>query len=51
MNKGFSPSEHPERPVKNIGAAIKRKPNELKNVLRNPIVIAAHLDKPANDDL
>ena len=51
MNKGFSPSEHPEKQIKDIGAAIKRKTKELKNVLRNPVVVAAHLDKPANDDL
>tara|TARA_B100001063_G_C16538224_1_gene439903 strand:+ start:316 stop:471 length:156 start_codon:yes stop_codon:yes gene_type:complete len=51
MNKGFSPSEHPEKQIKDIGAAIKRKTKELKNVLRNPVVVAAHLDKPVNDDL
>ena len=45
MKKGFKPTEHEEVPPKNLRAALQRRTKEFKNVLRNPIVIAAHLDK------
>ena len=45
MKKGFKPTEYEEVPPKNLRAALERRTKEFKNVLRNPIVIAAHLDK------
>lgn len=44
MKKGFAPTEHQKQPPKNLRAALARKGKELKNALRNPVVIAANLD-------
>ena len=51
MNKGFKPTEH-KKSSKNMKAQLERKTKEFKNVLRNPVVVAANLlDKSANHDV
>ena len=51
MKKGFAPTEHQKKPPKNLRAALERKGKELKNVLRNPVVIAANLDTKADSEV
>jgi len=51
MKKGFAPTPPPEKKMKNLQAALRRTTNEFKNVLRNPIVIAANLDKKQSDSV
>lgn len=49
MKKGFNPTEHKKTMPKNLKSALDRAGKELKNALRNPVVIAANLDnKPPN---
>tara|TARA_B100002019_G_C21271019_1_gene602300 strand:+ start:2829 stop:3065 length:237 start_codon:yes stop_codon:yes gene_type:complete len=51
MSKGFKPTEH-KKSSKNMKAQLERKTKEFKNVLRNPVVVAANLlDKSANHDV
>ena len=51
MSKGFKPTEHKKGPPKNMKAALDRAGKEFKNALRNPIVIAAHIDKSDTDNV
>ena len=52
MSKGFKPTEHKKGSPKNLKAQLERKTKEFKNVLRNPVVVAANLlDKSANHDV
>ena len=51
MSKGFKPTEH-KKGSKNMKAQLERKTKEFKNVLRNPVVVAANLlDKSTNHDV
>jgi len=45
MSKGFKPTEHKKPMPKNLKSALNRAGKELKNALRNPVFIAANLDK------
>tara|TARA_Y100000310_G_scaffold245665_1_gene250671 strand:+ start:367 stop:516 length:150 start_codon:yes stop_codon:yes gene_type:complete len=49
MSKGFKPTEHKKPMPKNLKSALNRAGKELKNALRNPVVIAANLDKKPSD--
>lgn len=49
MSKGFKPTEHKKPMPKNLKAALDRAGKELKNALRNPVVVAANLDKKPSD--
>jgi hypothetical protein len=49
MSKGFKPTEHKKPMPKNLKSALNRVGKELKNALRNPVVIAANLDKKKTD--
>ena len=49
MSKGFKPTEHKKPMPKNLKSALDRAGKELKNALRNPVVIAANLDKKPSD--
>ena len=49
MSKGFKPTEYAKPMPKNLKSALDRAGKELKNALRNPVVIAANLDKKPSD--
>jgi hypothetical protein len=46
MKKGFNPTEKKTEFTQDLKSMLTRKTKELKNILRNPVVLASQLDKP-----
>ena len=51
MKKGFNPTPKQTPKIKNVTKALERKTKEFRNIMRNPLVVAAQLDRSATLEL
>lgn len=51
MNKGFNPTPKKTPSIKNVTKVLQRKTEELKRLMKHPLVVAAQLNRSATLEL